>query len=404
MADASRTQTNGGEKVPKYRASCDSCHEAKVRCSQTRPSCARCSKGPKRRCVYGVSKRSGKSKKTERGTENGSITRSPVTPASTTGFETPSSSSSTIDPREFLRLSPASSPDSSDLLKGQQLQKEWTFDNHLFVPSQTATSSGSPATYDHYQFIFGRDENHVSNDQHHGHRLFDSASDAEPGSGSHDDSIAEQPPSYTQSNTQCASCSMSNQPNDSPSIVETCRCNEIIITQLSLLPVLLLNNGCSTFDVELVQFQKAIRLCAGAIACTCRGEDYTSILAISMLIARIISVFERGVAQAGRDDDENAPSLIMTGAMTPIRSPKIRVGAYEIEGEDENYLRREVWWRQIRKVESLILGFKGMVAKMTMQQVYQDNAQNAVWEKLVLFLDQKVQAVKRDLSAYRNKV
>ena len=403
MADASRTQTNGGEKVPKYRASCDSCHEAKVRCSQTRPSCFRCSKGPKRRCVYGVSKRSGKSKKTEGRTENGSISRSPATPASTTGVQMPSSSSSTMDPRELLQLSPASSPDPSDLLKGQQLQKEWTFDNDLFVPNQAATSPGSPATYDHYQLIFGRDENHVSNDQHHRHSLFDSASDAEPESGSCDDSIAEKPPSYTQSNTHCVSCSTSNQPNDSPSIVETCRCNETIITQLSLLPVLLLNSECSTFDVELMQFQKAIRLCASAIACTCRGKDYTSILTISMLIARIISVFERGGAQAGRDDDDNAPSLITTGAITPIRSPKIRVGAYEIEGEDVNYLKREVWWMQIRKVESLILGFKEMVAKMTRQQVYQDNAQNVVRGQLVFFLDQKVQAVRRDWSAYRNK-
>ena len=389
--------------MPKYRASCDSCHEAKVRCSQTRPSCARCSKGPKRRCVYGVSKRSGKSKKTKEGTDNGSIARSPATPTSTAGIATPSSTSSTIDPREFLQLSPASSPDTSDLLKGQQLQKEWTFDNNFFVPSQATTSPGSPATYDHYQFIFGRDENHVSNDQHHGHSLFDSESDAELGSGSRDDSIAEQPPSYTQSNTQCVSCSMSNQPNDSPSIVETCRCNEIIITQLSLLPVLLLNNECSTFDVQLMQYQKAIRLCASAIACTCRGKDYTSILTISMLIARIISVFERGDAQTERDDDDNAPSLIMTGTITPIRSPKISVGAYEIEGEDENYLKREVWWMQIRKVESLLLEFKEMVAKMTRRQVYQDNAQNAVWGSLVLFLDQKVQAVKRDWSAYRSK-
>lgn len=409
--DASRTETNGGERAPKYRASCDSCHEAKVRCSQTRPSCARCSKGPKRRCVYGVSKRSGKpsgeaSKKREGGTKNGSIVRSPATSISTTGIETPASSSkssSTIDPREVLQLFPASRPNSPDLLKGQQLQKEWTFDNNLFVPDQPATSPESPATYDHYQFVFGRDENHVSNVQHDGRSLFDSASDVDPPSLIRDDSISENPPSYTQSNTQCVSCSMSNHQNDSPCMVETCRCNEIIITQLSLLPVLLLNNECSTFDVELVQIQKAIRLCAGALACACRGKDHTSILTISMLIARIISVFERGGALAGRDDDDNAPSLTMTGAMTPIPSPKLRVGAYEVEEEDENYLKREVWWMQIKKVESLILGFKEMVAKMTRQQVDQVDAQVAVSEKLVLLIDQKFQAVKRDWSAHRDK-
>lgn len=293
---------------------------------------------------------------------------------------------------------------STDLLEGQQLQRDWSFDSNLFVHDQSASSQGSPAGNDHCQFVFGRDEDPTSTDQHHGLGLFDSASYAELGPCSRDAaSIAEQAPSYTQSNTQCVSCSTSNRQNDSSSMVDTCRCNENIITQLSLLPVLLLDNECTTFDIELVQLQKAIKLCAGVLACNCRGKDYTSILTISMLIARIISVLERGSAQAGRDDDNDPPSLNMTGAITPIRSPKFSVGIFEIDGEDENNLKREVWWMQIRKVESLVAGFKEMVAKMTRQQVYQDNAQVATWEKLVVLLDQKAQAVKRDWSAYRNR-
>lgn len=402
MADASRSRNNVGEKVPKYRASCDSCYEAKVRCSQTRPSCARCLKSQNRRCVYSVSKRSGKrsregSTKGEGGAKKGTIARPPATPTSTTGIVTPSSSSSTIDPREFLQILPASSADSSDLLKGQQLQKDWTFDDSLFVGDQSGTPQGSPASDDQYQFMFERDESHMSNFQHHEHTLFDGASNSEP------DSVSDQPPSYTQSSNQCDSCGTSNRQSDTSSMVDTCRCNEIVITQLSLLPVLLLDNECCTFDVELVQFQKAIKLCAGVLACTCPGRDYTSILTISMLISRIISVFERGGAQAGRDDDKVSASRTMTGTMTPIRSPKFSVGIFEIEGEDETNLKREVWWMQIRKVESLVTGFKEMVAKMTRQQGNQDSAQVALWGDLVCLLDQKAQAVKRDWCAYRDK-
>lgn len=409
MADASRLQKNSGEKAPKYRASCDSCHEAKVRCSQTRPSCVRCLKRQNRRCVYGESKRSGKhsgesSRKVERDAKAGTIARPPATPSSTTGIETPSSSSSTLDPREFLQLFPESSVNTTDLVEGQQLQRDWSFDSNLFVPDQSASSQGSPASYDHCQFVFGRDENHTSNDRHHGLGLFDGASDAELGSCNRDASIADQSSSYTQSNTQCVSCGTPNHQNDSSAIVDTCRCNEIIITQLSLLPVLLLDNECTTFDIELVQLQKAIKLCAGVLACTCRGKDYTSILTISMLVARIISVLERGGAHAGRDEDNNPPLLNTTGAMTPIRSPKFSVGIFEIDGEDENNLKREVWWMQIRKVESLVAGFKEMLAKMARQQVYQDNAPVAAGEKLVVLLDQKAQAVKRDWSAYRNRI
>ena len=402
-------QNNVGGQVPKYRASCDSCNEAKVRCSQTRPSCARCLKSQSRRCVYGVSKRSGKhngksSTKAEVGAKNGTVARHPTTPTSTTGIETPSSSSSTIDPREFLQMFSGSNTDPSDLLKGQQLPKNWPFENNRFTPTQHSSSQGSPANYNNYQLMFGKDESHMSNAQDHGLGLFDGVSHAELGACSLDGSSVDQSYSYPQSNTECASCSTANRQDEIPSLRDICRCNEVIITQLSLLPVLLVDSECSTFDVELVQLQKAIRLCAGALACNCPGKDYTSILTISMLIARIISVFERSGAQVGRDDENNSDqSLMMTGAMTPVPSPKFSVGIYELEGEDENNLKREMWWIHIRKVESLVAGYKDMLAKMAQQQAYQDTFHVAAWEKLVFVLDQKVQAVKRDWRVYRDK-
>lgn len=398
---------NIGDKVPKYRASCDSCNEAKVRCSQTRPSCARCSKSQDRRCIYGVSKRSGKysgegSTKAEGGARPGTTARQPTTPTSTTGIQTPSSSSSTTDPKEFLQLFPGSNADSSDFSNGQQLPKDWQFDNNLFMPTHSTTSHGSPANYDHYQLMFGRDENHMSDIQHHEVGFFDGASDVELGSYSRDDILADQAPSYTQSNTKCASCSTSSRQMNGFSMVDSCRCNEIIVTQLSLLPVLLCDKECSTFDIELVQFQKAIKLCAGVLACTCPGKDYTSILTISMLIARIISVSERIGGEAGHGYNNSARSPLMTRPMTPIPSPKFSLGVYEIEGEDEKNLKREVWWIQIRKVESLVAGFKEMLAKMTQQQVYQDASQIAAWEELVFVLEQRAEAVKKDWRTYRD--
>ena len=341
--------------------------------------------------------------KAEGGAKNGTVARNPATPTSTTGIETPSSSSSTIDPREFLQLFPGSNADSSDSLKEQQPPKDWAFGNNLFMPTRPTTSQGSPANYDNYQLMFGENGSHMSNVQHHGLGLYDGASDAEIRSCSRDGTLVDQPPSYPQSNTECVSCSAANRQDESPSLIDTCRCNEIIITQLSLLPVLLSDSVCSRFDVELVQLQKAIRLCAGALACNCPGKDYTSILTISMLIARIISVFERSGAHVGRDDDNSDRSLIMAGAITPVPSPKFSVGIYEIEGEDENNLKREVWWIQIRKVESLVAGFKDMLAKMAQQQAYQETFHVAAWEELVLVLDQKVQAVKKDWRVYRDK-
>ena len=341
--------------------------------------------------------------KVEGNVKSGTTGRCQVRPTTKSGIETPSSSSSTIDPRELLRISPESDADSSDFLKAAPLPKNWPFDNNLYMPTRSIISQGIPTDDDQYHTTFGRDYSHPSSIQHQGLGPFDGASDFELGSCSDEGNLADQPPSYISWNTKCASCSTWNRQKDGSSPADICRCNEVVITQLSLLPVLLLNNACSTFDVELVQFQKAVGLCAKATACTCPGKDYTSILTISMLIARIISVCERSGALAGREDNTGARSLNMTGAMTPAPSPKFSVGIYEIEGEDEGTLKREVWWIQIRKVESLVAGFKEMVERMMQQQACQDTIEVAACEKLVVMLDHKVQAVKKDWRVYRDQ-
>ena len=266
------------------------------------------------------------------------------------------------------------------------------------MPDRLSTSQGPPAIYDNFHIMLGRDEEHMSNSEYHEQGHFDGASDVELGSYIREDSIIEPTPSYTQSRSQCTSCSANHQ-NDESSKVDTCRCNEVIITQLSSLPVLLADTEYATFEAELVQFQKSVSLCAGVLACTCRGKDYSTILTISMLIGRIISVLRRGCAQTGCDNVESALSPLTTGAITPTEPPKFSIGMYVFEGEDERTLKREVWWMQIRKAESLITAFGKMVADVMSQQVCQGNSQAVVGEKLVSLLDQKVQAVKGDWSA-----
>ena len=292
--------------------------------------------------------------------------------------------------------------DQSDLFQGQQLQKYGTFDKELFMSDQSSTSQGLPVIYDDFHIMLERDEAHISNFQDHEYGHFDGASDIELGSYIHDDSIIESSPSDSQSKSQCTSCSALGPQYDESSTIDACRCNEIIITQLSSLPVLLTDTEYATFEAELVQFQKSVSLCAGVLACTCSGRDYSTMLTISMLIGRIISVLKRGCAQTGRETVENAHPLIMTGAITPSESPKFSMGMYEFEGEDERTLKREVWWMQIRKAESLITAFGKVVAEVMSQQVCQDKPQAMVGEKLVSLLDQEVQAVKGDWSVHHD--
>ena len=206
--------------------------------------------------------------------------------------------------------------------------------------------------------------------------------------------------SQNSSNMFCVSCASNRPSHHASATLGTCRCSEIIVVQLSSLPALLQNERYD-FDVELVQFQEAIRLCTSVLACNCAGKDYTSVLATSMLISRILCVVERGVG--GVSNEESGLRLDTFGDTSAISSPKISLGMYHIDEEDERKLRQEMWWLQVKKVELLVAGFKEVVTKSRQQQEYQDVVQAAAWEKLHFLLDHKAQAVKREWIANRGK-
>ncbi|KAL9128100.1 MAG: hypothetical protein Q9217_003153 [Psora testacea] len=323
-------------------------------------------------------------------------------------MDTPSSSPSTINSNDFSHLFPASTAQDTDIpdwLKEHQTHKDWTSDNTFSLPNGTSTYQPHSAYYDHYLTMFEKDESRTLNPQHQVHRLYDvtyeDPSNPEFGSCNQEESRAEPQPSYKQSSVPCVSCTTTSRQDNSSHLADACRCNETIITQLSLLPALLHIERCD-FDVELVQLQKAIRLCAGALACTCPGKDDASILSIGMLITHIVSFFERGRARVGRKENDTV-SADLAGTITPVRSPKFSVGICQIDGEDEDELKQEIWWLQIKKVESLLSTFKEMVAKISRQDVCQDTAQGPAWENLILLLGQKIQMVKKTWSAYRDR-
>ncbi|KAL9123293.1 MAG: hypothetical protein Q9187_000165 [Circinaria calcarea] len=421
---------NSNKPTHKYRASCDSCHEAKVRCSQTRPGCARCLKHGIC-CVYGISQRSGKhSAETYNAMKrNSTVVSGPPTPPATTGTEILNSFDDTEDPTDFFLSSPIFPDHTSDPpdILGQK-RRQWTFDSNI-VLDECIVPQWARTNYNSHSML-GKDEIQKSSFQQHPSRPSSRQCSEDALQSARHESIYSPPPvstscgpnekasslfqaglmpygqnnkdenlSSSQASTPCTSCAANSHAHFSlPS--GTCRCNEVIIAQLSLLPVLLQNER-RAFDVELVQFQQAIRLCASVLACSCSGKDYTTVLTISMLIARIVAVFERGGGNAYKDD---VMSSDIAGRGSINRSPKFSLGTYQIDGEDERRLKQEVWWLQLRKVESLVAGFKEMFRRAEQQQVHQDMLQAAAWEKLYLLLDQKAQAVKRDWVAARGNI
>lgn len=404
-------------KAPKYRASCDLCNEAKVRCSQARPICARCLKN-NICCVYGVSQRSGKQTVEAYQARRRNTTQALPTPVTTTD-----TTESVVEPQASPLLSPLDTDDPEGL---KQQFTGWALDN-LYVPNESSTYQDTAFDYNNYP-VFGRDElqswnlqsqQRPSPPQHLDDRtqLISSASlpSHNPVSSTgldHKrspvfDSILVPRNTYDEDdslmdhdrNIDCMSCTSNGHILPSAPF-GTCRCNGIVIAQLATLPVLL-HRECSAFDVRLVQFKEAINLCKGVLKCTCVGKDYTAILTISLLISRIISVLERGGGLVGQEEDMWE---LEKGSDSPgMRGPKFSLGVFPIDGDDERGLKQEVCWLQMKKAKSLVAGFQEMVRKIREQQVHQDTAQAAAWEKLIVLLDQKAQAVDREWTASRDR-
>lgn len=285
---------NASRKTTKHRESCDSCNEAKVRCSQARPTCARCIKNNVA-CVYGISQRAGKESASaddarRRNTNNGIPTPDPSSAASTILPREPQSYSSSIFPFQDA--------DVPDMLK-QQL-KEWAFSAFMSNDSSTFTNEAiAPSMFDKE----GLSPWSLQGQHRTPSQQMEDILPSFPDLGSVDSSSQVSATSlrntrlhgaadlYPHLKYQGEKSDSSYQdgggsgytaylPNDRSSISNpssTCRSTEMIITPLASLPALLYDEGCA-FDVELGQFQEAVNLCTCDMACSCAGKDCTSIM------------------------------------------------------------------------------------------------------------------------------
>ncbi|KAI9845253.1 MAG: hypothetical protein M1837_005009 [Sclerophora amabilis] len=473
MVDQPVTRKGQG-RTPKYRASCDACNEAKVRCSQTRPSCARCLKHDIG-CVYGISLRAGKHRADSYGNSNSNGNTS--APSNTT-----TSSAAEEPPAQQTAPLPSKSPTEAANFPdfSQQNLKDWTFESldfpalrgfHQapFEAGQYSNAFGqedtdltdylppapsSPST--RHPFTNGissvNDVTALSNNNHHQPLSVsqplaalttshdgNAISMAEPfptsmsigpstGSSTRDGSSSCLLNFSSTGGPSCSSCTASSMPSraSSPSPMGICRCNELVIQHLSILPVLTQNQR-SAFDVELVQSKEAISLCKRVLGCNCGRKDYTSILAVALLIARIISIFGRGTQDPLGPTPSIEPEKLMidedhTMSMDLGRgigcgggagagggsggsggtSPRFSLGAYQPDLEEERKLKMELVWVQLLKVEGLVVGFRAMVVKEQQRQSQTDYEMAAI-EKLAVLLEEKVQKVRTTWEMMENK-
>ncbi|MCJ1283718.1 hypothetical protein MMC26_003049 [Xylographa opegraphella] len=422
MTDAPIRTRNGTGKTPKYRASCDSCYEAKVRCSQARPNCARCLKQGFE-CIYGISLRAGKHR-AESFRNSASVSSDRTTPVRTTPVT--ATTTSPVDSTVAL-LPPTQSPleDTEIPDYWQQQLKDWVVESFGVpgAPNAVPTHHFDP----HHQFLPGPENTHglhsmgpeslsfsdIRNvefpDILDEHKSTTFRKTQELGSAS--------TPNYCPTSNTLSdgylSCSKPHSDPGSPTSQQrrhrpnpsqestTCHCFELIFTQFPLF-----QSANRPFDIELAQAKEAMSLCARVLSCSCKRKDYVCVLTVSLLLACIVSVFEREFTSTYNVSDpptsaSNDDFMQVDGSPTPLETtPRFSFGKFQLDVEDEWKLKKEVVWLQIQRVEGLVDSFREMIRR---GGVARENwaGQGNAWEGLAEVLAQKVERLRMDWGALR---
>jgi hypothetical protein len=244
-------------KTAKLRASCDACNESKVRCSQTKPICARCEKNDIL-CIYGLSRRThrtapriGALAASRPRSNSNSISNSMLQQEGR--HETPSSTrcGSVDSPGNLPTTQPLNGNGNSvtDNMFLRSLDLLSDFDMPDFCSNDYTVSPTMHLSMDPMQTI-PTPPNGLFSD----HRASLSSSDF--------DSPANL---FALTNTHLMSEGSSSESSN-------CNCSTGVIRKLLLIP-LSLQDGRASIDVQLSELKQAIKACEDCIQCECASRD-----------------------------------------------------------------------------------------------------------------------------------
>ncbi|CAG8950795.1 hypothetical protein HYFRA_00003011 [Hymenoscyphus fraxineus] len=198
-----------------------------------------------------------------------------------------------------------------------------------------------------------------------------------------------QPKQSKNDTSNCKSCAsqIKQDASDSDSnsnSKRSCRCNENIISHLSLSPKT--QNTSNSYDMSLAQLQETLKLGSDVLSCSCSNLNPTIPISLSLLAARIVSVLER-LCHRAIQDEATAPEQDQVS----FDGNRFSLGMYQIAKEDERRLKEEMLGIQIKKAELLVLCCREVVSRSNVKDL-----QSIVSEKLFSFLGEQVGVVKRE--------
>lgn len=378
-------------KTIRLRASCNACNESKVRCSQDKPTCARCERNGFE-CIYGLSRRTHKdaprismtpSQRPSRSSSNSnSDTRSD---SQRHGSWSTKTADDSISKRRATSGNRSAGTHDAVLLDDYMSSAELHFMLSSQEQSDVVTTSQAPVT---------------SNSTVHLEQLADLNSIIDPLITSATGFLrpsAQYANSWVMdslfggNNTNNTDVTMfeapqiiptnSNTEKSSPSCGE-CNCYEGITETLVSIICGDEDHRQLSLDAQLARLKRCMVACETSMGCTHSREDTepVHVMTIATLIGYVIDEFEMLAREnsqraslagemaaighneresndsSGSDEFTSAKSVV-TGVSTSLQSllePRLSWGVLELEDDDELDLRRRLYLLSFRKVKKLL--------------------------------------------------
>ena len=345
----------------KLRASCNACNQAKVKCTKTRPTCARCAKHGDIECIYSVSLRAGKRPAQNNDARFKKLRQPPMDSPGGDARYMPSG----IPPKGHGNDARPRSPGQATMDIGD----DWSLD-----PSVTADLMSMEN--DMYLTMVGYDRTSLDPPS-----LFDTSSSSSSSSlcrstpntagfnslretwYPHLPDAINAPPFIFQprqpSSLFCSTSSCPTSPVQSPStpvISPVCRCFKTVLHTLTNLQAFS-SIPSPTFDVALAHNKEAVTMCSAALNCVCPG-DTTFVFLIVSLIDKILSVYQSSCSAWA----QSTPASSTSPASVPTIA-RVTLGVYSLDREDEERIKMEFLRMELRKVEALVSKLKEKASK-----------------------------------------
>ena len=410
-------------KITKLRESCDSCLLAKVKCSKSRPICARClSNGAT--CGYSPSSRAGRKHRNSSANEPARITTrrpsaaeftqtAPPTPVYLpmmhpmpenqdhsmehpnlkfyqdssshkdsrrrhSGMdESGSATQAGVDPADFFPTPPFG----DDFAESLEQFSPQAYFRDLSSAATAASPSISSTSHSSINPIWTAHENHESNYSTLPYSLpsFQIPPDLM--------AIGQAALSSTDTSPKMAVPRAHSRPGDKPKSTG-CDCFAVCLQALQTLHnhSWLPNSaqpGALPFDVVLTINQEAMRGCAAMLECdkcVSRIGSSISTMLLATIFGKIISLY-------------GSACFFRFGASTGNQAVvKLALGAYTLTGEDRRLLEMEIILLELRKVESILLSYQERF-RGDASQAENNKDETGVYNALTHYLDKNLRCI-----------